>query len=336
MKIFDKKIIGLIIGLVFIVLILKNIDVNKSIEAVKHLNLFYACLMIPVYFSSFLFRSLRWRAILEQSGNEIRLSSFLDAIFRGWSVNCVVPARGGELYRAYYFGKKEGLSKTTILSSIVLERIFDGLVLFLILFFLVSFIYSSKKFFGVAVTAGTIFVGFFLVLLSVSKFYKNAFLQEKFKKLSGFEFINTNKIFNKISEMFSSFMNGLEIFHSPFLIFKSFLFTVLVWICEGITIFLLIKGFGYSIGIFGSLFVLSIIAFVSLIPGGPASLGPLQWGYILALGFFKIPQETAFAASLFNQVFAIFVIFSGSLFFITAEHLNFKNKKTEEITIQVV
>ncbi len=313
-KFFDKKLIGLIIGLVFIVLIVKNIDIHKSIEAIRHIDFIYIILIIPAYFGAFLFRAFRWKTILSENAN-IKITSFLNALLRGWLINCIVPARGGEIYRAHYFGKKENVSRVTILTSIVLERIFDGIVLFLILLFMTAFIYSSKKFYNVAIIAGVIFTGGFFGLLLISKFCKNNFIREKF-----FIFLNTtpnfiNKIFDKISYFFNSFINGLEVFESPVLILKSLFFSILVWFCEALTILFLIQSFGYAIGISGSLFVLSIIAFVSLIPGGPASLGPLQWGYILALGIFNISQETAFAISIVNQLFVIIFVFLGSLFF---------------------
>ena len=333
MKIFNKKTIrtyfGLIIGLIFIAFILKNIDIHKSIEAVKHLNFVYVVLMIPLYYSSFLFRALRWKAILAEN-KKIKLNSFLNSILRGWAVNSIVPARGGEIYRAHHFGKKENLSRITILASIVLERIFDGIVLFLILFFLVSFVYSNKKLFGVAVVAGIVFVGVFSGLLLISKFYKNTFIQEKFCSITAP--LKKYKIFHKINSLITSFMTGLDVFNAPVLILKAFLFTILVWLCEGATLFLLIKGFGYSIGLVGSLFVLSIVAFVSLIPGGPAALGPLQWGFIMALGFFKVSHETAFAVSIVSQIFSTSFVFIGSLIFVLAEHFNLKKLKEENYT----
>lgn len=302
MKFFDKKLIGLLIGLIFIVLILNNIDINKSIEAVKSINPFYLVLMVPVYYSSFVFRALRWRAILSEN-KRIKLSSLFNYLMKGWTVNCLVPARAGEIYRAHLAGKKENLSRVTILASIVLERIFDGIILFFILFFLVSFMYSSKKLFGVLTTAGIIFLGGFVFLLVISKFHK----AQKWSFLSRFEHL-------------SSFINGLNIFHSPILLLKSFLYTIPIWFCEAVTTMLLIKGFGYSIGMLGSFFVLCIVAFASLIPGGPAALGPLQWGYIMALSFFHISQETAFAISLLSQIFGVTLVSLGSLFFIMLEN----------------
>lgn len=311
------------------------------------MNFFYAALIIPVYYSSFLFRALRWKTILLQSGNstdKIKLPSFLSSIFKGWTISCFVPARGGELYRVHSFGKKENISRITLLASIVLERIFDGFILFLILLLLSAFVYSSEKFFKVSVIAGIVFISAFSCLLLISKFYKNTFIQEKCSylilKIKEKNFIKNSlnkkiceilsKVFNKITGATISFMNGLELFNSPVLILKVLLFTIPVWLCEGLSLFLMIKGFGYSIGFLGALFVLSIIAFVSLIPGGPASLGPLQWGYIIALGFFNISRETAFAISIIYQLFATILISLGGLFFITTENLNLQKEKILE------
>jgi uncharacterized protein (TIRG00374 family) len=334
LKIFDKKYLGLIIGAIFIYLIVKNIDINKSIEEIRHLNPYFLLLMIPVYLSSFAFRALRWRTILSEP--KIKLSSFLNFLFRGWLVNCIVPARGGEIYRTYYFGKRENISKVKTFASIVLERIFDGLVLFSILFILTSFVYANKKFLGVSIVAGIVFCGVFAVLLLLAKFYNNTFFRNKCsclilkikEKNIIKRFFNEkiceilSKIFNKLTQGIISFMEGLEIFKCPIMLLKTLFLSIMIWICEGAAILLLIKAFGYSIGVLGSLLVLSIIAFASLIPGGPAALGPFQWGYIVALRFFNISQEAAFAISIINQLFIVLIVASGSLFYILSDMLN--------------
>lgn len=332
-KIFDKKIIGLFTGLIFLVFIVKNLDLNKSVEVVKNFDFYYILLMIPVYCSSFLFRTVRWRIILSKN-KKIKFWSLFNYIIRGWTINSFVPARAGEIYRTHMTGKKENVGRMTILASVILERIFDGIVLFLILTFFVSFLSSNKILFGVAVVAGILFTGSFLFLFLTSKAYNNASFREKcfcfgakIKETGFIKNISTGKfsgIINKISGKsayaLDTFVRGLNIFNFPDLVLKSFLLTVPVWACEALTILLLLKGFGYSVGISGALFVLCIIAFASLIPGGPGSVGPVQHAYIMALGVFNIPGETAFAVSIMNQAFIAGVVSVISLFFIAVEY----------------
>ncbi len=313
-KFFNKTIIGFIISVIFIILILRTVNIKESIEAIKNLNMFYVVLMVPVYLCSFLFRAFRWKTILSEN-KKIRFNSLLNSLFRGWLANCIIPARGGEFYRAHYFGKKEDISRITVMASIVLERMFDGMILFLILLFLISFIYSNPHLGKVAIAAGIVFMGGFISLLITAKLYKNEPFKEKFCAIAA-PIINRDffsKIFNKISYFITSFMNGLEIFHSPALLFKSFLYTAGIWFCEAVAILLLIIGFGHFIGIYGALFVISVVAFASLIPAGSAGIGPVQWGYIIALGVFGISKETAFAVSITGLFFTVIFIFAASL-----------------------
>jgi len=326
-KIFNKKLLGFVVSIVFIVLIIKSIDIKESIEAVKQLNPAYLLFMVPAYFCAFIFRAFRWRAILTHD-KKIKIMSLLNSLFKGWLVNCVVPARGGEFFRAHHFGKREDISRVKVLASIVLERIFDGMVLFLILLFLISFIYSNQNMGKIATAAGIVFVGGFIGLLITAKLHKNKTFKEKFSAFTAsFAKIGfINKIFNKADYFIENFMDGLEVFHSPLLLTKVFLLSMCVWAFEAISAWLLIIGFGHYIGISGALFVLSIAAFASLIPAGPAGIGPVQWGYIISLGVFNVSKETAFAISILGTLFSIIFVFAASIIFSFLE----KNTETKE------
>ena len=62
------------------------------------------------------------------------------AVFVGYMANNVLPARAGEVYRAHYLGRRAGISRSGVAASIVVERIFDGLMLVcVILFVFVAF-----------------------------------------------------------------------------------------------------------------------------------------------------------------------------------------------------
>jgi len=324
LKIFNKKYASIILGGIFLFFILKDIDLKLAFSELKNVNYLFFLIMTPIYFGSFVFRTLRWKIILPPKNStkeikEISFFSYLETIFRGWFMNSVIPARGGEVYRAVFFSKKEKISKAKIFASIVLERVFDGLILFLILFSMITFVFAGKKFQGVAFAAGGVFSGIFIFLLAGAKFYKHSSIQNK---LSNPDFSHKikndflNKTLIKTAESLHSFLGGLDVFHDPKALFKTLFLTFGVWFCESITTFLLIKSFGYSIGITGALLLLSVVAFASLIPGGPAGLGPVQWAYIVVLKNFNISQEAAFAVSIIGQLFSIGIIAICCLYFV--------------------
>ena len=335
MKFFDKKLIGLIVSIVFIALIFKNIDIKETLKAFNSINPFYILCAIPVYYCSFIFRAIRWRIILSND-KSIKIKSLLSAMFIGYTANCFLPARVGDIYRAYIFGKKHNISKTRVLASIILERMFDGIVLFLILLVFITFFFSKPWLYKLAAAAGVVFTGGSVSLLLLTK-YSDRF--EKLviklsKKVPGFsnkcEISITNSV-NKLNHLIKSFTSGLDIFNSFNLTLKSFLLSLTVWLCEGMTMLFVIKSFGIDITPLTALFVLGVTTLSTMIPSGPASLGPYQFGYMLSLGILGVKQETALAVSFINQSMIILMVSSVGSMCMLKDHINIKELENIEI-----
>ncbi|OGH99521.1 MAG: hypothetical protein A2104_02525 [Candidatus Melainabacteria bacterium GWF2_32_7] len=346
MRICGKKILGLMISIFFITLIIHQIDIKKSLDSFNNINLTLFPLIIPIYYLAFLMRALRWKVILSNDSS-LKIRSLISSIFIGFTANSFLPARMGEFYRAHLFGKKENIKRAKVFASIVIERVFDGSVLFFILLSLIFFLYSKPWLFKLAFAVGIIFIGSFCFLLIFSKLRKSSLFRENFILISLKTLFNNilNKFpeniqkgifytINKVDYLLSSFLDGLDIFHYPGLLIKAVLLTFLIWLCEGTVVFIIIKGFGININFLSAVFVLCVTAFSTMIPAGPASIGPYQWGYILALGVFGITKELAFAVSIVNQFIAVSLVSSGGFFFIWRDHINFKeienNIKIEE------
>src|SRR4029079_14372001 len=83
---------------------------------------------VPVYFVSFWLRTLRWQALLRPITHVPAIRLYPVALI-GLMANNIAPARVGELVRAYLVGEREGMSKTTALGTIAVDRAFDGLTL---------------------------------------------------------------------------------------------------------------------------------------------------------------------------------------------------------------
>ena len=335
MKLLNKKFLGILISLIFILIIINQLDINKTIKYFGLMNPLFILPIIPIYLSSFLFRAFRWKIFL--SGNKIKLNSLLSSLFVGFSLNCVLPARAGELYRAYFFSKKENLRKTKVFTSVILERIFDGFILFLILLTVICLVYPDVLFFKIAISAVLIFFGSFTFLLILVKLQKTGDKRNKIKllflKIASIKFLSlkiskkVEKFINTVFSILNSFLEGLESLNSVSLLIKSVFYTCLIWLIEGTFIYLVIKSFGINISFWGALLVLTVTAFASLIPAGPASIGPYQWGYIIALKFFNIEPELALAVSIVNKFITIFLILSAGYFFIWKDHININKEK---------
>jgi uncharacterized protein (TIRG00374 family) len=166
MKINFKIIISIIISIFFAILIIDKIDYNKTIGALHAAN--YAFIPIAVILSivTNIVRTYRWKHIINPVKN-ISIPSLFSGVSIGYMANNLLPARLGEFVRAYIMGKKEGISKSATLATIVLERIFDGLAL---LFFLgiIAVLFSLPLWIKQAgIAAGAFFLLLFAFLIFI-------------------------------------------------------------------------------------------------------------------------------------------------------------------------
>lgn len=334
MKFFlNKKVLGILVSLIFLGAIISHMDMDKTIRSFGLMNPLFVLPITPLYLSSFILRAFRWRILLHK--HDLKFNSLLSSVFIGFSLNCVLPARAGEIYRAYFFSKKENLRKTKVFTSVILERIFDGFTLFLILAAAIYLICPGKLFSKIAFTSGLVFLTGFAFMLILAKaqqsgskrktikvfLYKAlSFMPEKFKK-------SLEKFTDSGFLILHSFLDGLATMDSWRLLAKIVFYSFLIWFIEGFFMLLVIKSFGIEISFIGAMLVLTVTAFSSLIPAGPAGIGPYQWGYMLALGVFNIEPELAFAISIINQLLAIILVLSAGSFFIWKEHLKFDEIK---------
>jgi uncharacterized membrane protein YbhN (UPF0104 family) len=112
-------------------------DLGRLAAVLGQANLALMALALGVYYLVFPARACRWRLMLLNAGmpagclpSELRLAVM---IFLSWFANCLVPAKLGDLYRAYLFKRQTGLSLSKAGGTIVAERLLDFAVVLVLL-----------------------------------------------------------------------------------------------------------------------------------------------------------------------------------------------------------
>lgn len=127
-----KKILALVVTILLLVLIFYKIDVKELITTFKEFNFKNIWLIVPLYISTLYLRGIRWKALL--LNNPKYSSLHLGEVFTvGSMLNVFLPARAGDVYRAYYLGAVKNEKKMKVFGSIILERTLDGICVFGIL-----------------------------------------------------------------------------------------------------------------------------------------------------------------------------------------------------------
>jgi glycosyltransferase 2 family protein len=121
-------VIGIVVSVALLLWALRGVspaDVLTHVRAARPIPLIIAVILGTLTFPV---RWIRWRVLLGPAGASPQLARPLwDAVAVGFMANNLLPLRAGELVRSYTAARLTGIRFTTVLSSIAVERIFDGL-----------------------------------------------------------------------------------------------------------------------------------------------------------------------------------------------------------------
>ena len=290
-------------------------------EALARANYLYLIPAIAVYFLGVWFRAVRWRYILLNLG-KFNIRYLFRQIMIGFTLNNLVPGRLGILLRAYMIGEKYKVSKVAVGATVGVERVFDGLVLVLFLF-VVSFFVTMQK--GdvtpwlEVVKWGSVGIFLFCLLgLMVITF------KPDITRRIGRAVIRhlPSKAKFKWDEWLEAGIVGLSIPRQRGRLFAISATSILVWICEGSTFYIISLGFDIAQPFHAMLLVMCIATlswFILIAPGG---LGTFDWFGRETLLVLGVPISAASAAILLIHATVLLPVIPLGLLFLWLEDLS--------------
>jgi glycosyltransferase 2 family protein len=216
-------------------------------------------------------RAWRWQIILRPVA-AVAYPTVARVLLVGYGFNTIMPARLGELFRAEFFKKAYGLPRVPVLTSIVVERLFDGLAvvgcLALGLLLAAHGGRPAAMLIGVLTAGGTLFGAVLLAALGLGRLPLSRLPAR----------------FSRLAEPLAGMRRGLAILRRRDG-GEAAVLTLLIYIPDALTVWFVVKACGLSLGAADTLVTLGAAALSTLLPSGPAFLGTLQFAYVLAIEF---------------------------------------------------
>lgn len=306
-----KKIIALFITLVLLGAIFYKIDWSELIRTFNDFDFKNIWQIIIFYVLTLYIRGIRWKALLL---NDKKYSSLhLGEVFTvGSMLNIFLPARAGDVYRAYYLGSVKGEKKMKVFGSIILERTLDGISVFFMLLIAILLYCKQQWILHIAYGIGALFIGSLAVFYVIFKFDKIEEICGWFSNLAGKlpekAAEPSKRAVAKVCSYTKSFVEGFTVLDYPKYWIIACVTSILVWGIEAYVAYLIVDSFGLGLGFSAGLFVLSLISFSTMIPSTSVFLGPYQVAYLMALGIFGIEKSTALAVSTVHQGILIIIL----------------------------
>jgi glycosyltransferase 2 family protein len=271
----------------------------------------FLLLAFVAYYATFPLRGLRWRYVLSRTGTEVPFRDATEILFLSWFVNCLVPAKLGDLYRAYLLRANYGASLSRTVGTVFVERVADIIVIAALALTagFWSFRGRSRPEIDLIFIVGFV-VAISLVVLLVALRFGGARLDRWMP--------------SRLGEYWSRFMEGstgaLGMRSLPVV----FAITGAIWLLEGARLYFVIQALALpevGLGISASVFVALAAALLTAIPLTPAGFGFVEAGIIGVLALYGVTDEPAAAVALVDRALSIItvIILGGLLYAFSAK-----------------
>ena len=215
-----------------------------------------------------------------------------DALFFGYFGNYVLPAKLGEVGRALLYGKRAKVPVSSVLATILVERLLDAITLISI-FYLSVLLMPLPEGLPDWVLLSARLVGSCALIGLAGVWLGMRWLPEELRWTGPLE-----GLVRRVFGVLCTFREGLSVLREPVRAAKATAWTAAIWLLECASFLILLRAFGLDVLASGAVIQVAASSFAIAAPSAPGGLGIHQWVTVLVLAPFGVPESTATAASL--------------------------------------
>jgi uncharacterized protein (TIRG00374 family) len=288
--------LGVLISGGFLYLAIRGLQLGDFWQAVKSANYWWILPGIAVYFIAVWVRAWRWHYLLKPI-KAVNTRTMFPITCIGYMGNNIYPARAGEVLRAVILKRKEGVPISASLATIIVERIFDAVVMLGFVFVnlpeLAKVAAADSGFVGNIQEFALIGIGLFIGALVV--FILAAMFPRITLKI-GQWFIDRllpKRIREKSSGIMHKFLDGLASLRSPVNVLMVLITSTLIWLLETVKYWFVMHAFTFSVSFFALMLLNGVANLATTIPAAPGYIGTWEAVTKAVLVAYAVPSAEA-------------------------------------------
>ena len=281
--------LGLLLSAAAVIVLLRQVDAKDLVLNLRSANpawLLGACLLTV---ASYWLRAWRWGEILSPEA-KVPMGRLFSTTMVGFLAINTLPARLGELVRAYALARSERIKTGTVLGSVVIERIFD--LAALVGFWALSLLFAPypawfrwSGYLTLALSAGVTLV---LWLLHAGHYDANS-IASKLRRLV------PSRLMAPLERPVASFSAGLRVLGRPSTIAFAALITLVMWVVTGAIFLLVGQSMGLSLPLWSPLLLSFVVCVAIMVPSSPGFIGVLEGSCVVGLSLLGVDASRALA-----------------------------------------
>ena len=294
--------VGIVISVVALWIVLGSVDLARTGDVLSRAQPVWILAMLASTTLDVAARGLRWTRLLAPIA-PVPYRRMLGYTFIGYLANNVLPARLGELVRSHVLGQREGISRPTVLGTVVVERVIDtamvvGIAAVAIL------VLSVRGLLANAVLLGLAFVGLLVVGLAAGL---------AAHRIPGAERVTTYaERWPRVVELGRRLREGLTVAARPRTVVEALILSVAAWTASIATFLFAGQAIGVELTIAQGALLSAGVALATIIPSGPGYVGTFELTAMSIAGIFGVASDPGFAlALLVHASIAVVTVIGG-------------------------
>jgi uncharacterized protein (TIRG00374 family) len=248
--------------------------------------------------------------------------------------NNIYPFRAGEVLRAVILKRKEGVPVSASLATVIVERIFDGVVMLAFVFLNLpelARINSDSGFIGdiqsLTVWGAAAFIGALGIFLLAAMFpHVTARIGTWF-----ISHLTPKRLQEKIIGVMNKFLDGLESLRSPANVLMVFVTSFIIWLLETCKYWFVMHAFDFTVSFFALMLMNGIVTLATTLPSGPGYIGTFDTPGIAVLQAYGVDKATATGYTLVLHVALWLAPTILGAYFMTREGIRWNESLRDEI-----
>jgi len=300
--------IGLVISLALLYFTFRNLDWAEVGQALRSANYLYVAFAALIILATFAVRALRWSWLLRPV-RVLAWRGLFSVVLIGFFGNYVLPAKTGELVRAYVLGKRESLSKSAILGTIAVEKTMDTLILFIIFLITLWTVPLPAEYANIEPVIGiflVVIIGGMLLLAARGRHASNVIV-----RVLQFVFPWWKE---RVARITHSFVDGLSVLYHGSSIAAVLGLSLVIWLMTTLNFWLIGQALNLDIPLYGYVIIVAVTNMASFIPSLPGRFGTLELFSVAVLGLFGVDKNTAVLFPILLRAAQLAPILLGYLF----------------------
>lgn len=315
--------IGVVLSVLFLWLALRD----TNLEEIRHAFSSAAVWpIVPMFICLGLFywlRAVRWSELLSPS-YAVTARKLVPAMMAGAAGNNLLPAHFGEIIRVYYAGNRLGIPKSTVLATLVLERVLDIIVVLAML--AIAFFYGgfSRTLFsaGILLLGIALVVGAGCLVLGLYTQPVVALVRDRLPLVS-------QPLRERIAEQVLNLGDGLASIRTGRLYVSVIANSVLQWVLMAGVIYFSLVAFMADVSPLLAVVILGFTVAGLALPTSPGFFGTIEYCFVLGFATIGVDSGIAISAAIYYHLPAWVVVTLGGLLIVHLNNVSFRQLQTE-------